>query len=208
MDYQETATDDDRECDFWNAVSSNSVSEVKALLATGPVPPDDDTADIIIECSNIETLQALNATGYRFDDYDVYEQQDGTDAVWNMLQHADKQLLSLFIEMGLNVEKDQPGLSYQTFMGIAAQTGDDDMIALLLSVGTDPNVGNRAKHGATPIYYAAKSGHYDCAKLLIDAGCKLDYRIFYITPYERAVKSGHDDIAELIEEAIAQRKAA
>ncbi|MEU5409708.1 ankyrin repeat domain-containing protein [Nocardia asteroides] len=55
----------------------------------------------------------------------------------------------------------------------AVRETDEDMVALLLRSGADPNTRTR-ENGWVPLHLAARYGYTDTARLLIDAGADTD----------------------------------
>lgn len=60
----------------------------------------------------------------------------------------------------------------QTPLHIAARFGRDDLAAILLSAGADPNA--RDKHGDRPLHLAAEQGHSAVVRLLLRRGANLE----------------------------------
>jgi hypothetical protein len=60
----------------------------------------------------------------------------------------------------------------QTPLHIAARFGRDDLAAILLSAGADPNA--RDKHGDRPLHLAAEHGHPAVVRLLLRRGATLE----------------------------------
>ena len=54
------------------------------------------------------------------------------------------------------------------------QIGDEEKIRLLLEQERETNVNQIAKDGSTALYAAARSGHLNVVKLLIEKGAKVD----------------------------------
>jgi hypothetical protein len=62
--------------------------------------------------------------------------------------------------------------SCQTPLHIAARFGRDDLAAILLSAGADPNA--RDKHGDRPLHLAAEAGYPGVVRLLLQRGANLE----------------------------------
>ena len=81
-------------------------------------------------------------------------------------------------------------------MIIAAESGQLDMIRLLLAHGADVNVKRRL--GGAPLWYAAKAGHKEFVKLLLEKGAYPRAFNYSQTAAEVAARSGHRETADLI----------
>jgi hypothetical protein len=81
----------------------------------------------------------------------------------------------------------------------AAFYGKEEMIRLLLTMGTDPNGYPQSNSGfhshATPLHQAVQSGSLDTVKLLVEAGARLDAtdKIYSGTPLDWARYMQTDD---------------
>jgi ankyrin repeat protein len=108
---------------------------------------------------------------------------------------------------GLRVQLDRfPGLvaakgtNGNDLLGMATATSDERLVALLLERGADPNAANA--HGATPLHQTGYSGLPWLARLLLDAGARVDLsaRGDGGTPMVFALFWGHRETAELLAE--------
>ena len=59
------------------------------------------------------------------------------------------------------------------------------------------------KYGRTPLYYAAKEGHTDIVRILLEAGAEVNAAVFKFgwTPLRGAARYGHTDIVEALRKA-------
>lgn len=87
--------------------------------------------------------------------------------------------------------------SYRLALQMACLLGKQGFVELLLSRGTSPS-GSGYYYG-TPLQAAARSGHYDVARKLIDSGA--DVNILqgrWHTPLRAAIMSGNADVVRLL----------
>jgi ankyrin repeat protein len=89
-------------------------------------------------------------------------------------------------------------------LALAAQSGQVEIVRLLLEAGEDPNRYNpQGNHGhSTPLHQAALAGHDAVVRLLVERGARLDIRdtIYNGTPLGWALYAGRDQIAEYLRE--------
>ena len=89
---------------------------------------------------------------------------------------------------------------------LCAEGGNEALVELLVSVGADINMspsGDLATEhilaGQTPLYGAAKKGHFNICKFLIEKGAIIDAETMTgATPLYTAVEEGHFDIVKLL----------
>jgi ankyrin repeat protein len=55
----------------------------------------------------------------------------------------------------------------------AAAYGHLSIVRLLLDAGVDPNIGSKARHGRTALFYAAQNGQKDVLRLLLERGARV-----------------------------------
>lgn len=78
-------------------------------------------------------------------------------------------------------------------LALAAHLGRTEACAWLLDRGADP--ARAPLYGLTPLHFAASTGHYDTASLLVSRGAPLDARdrLHHGTPLSRARHNGRKD---------------
>jgi uncharacterized protein len=88
-----------------------------------------------------------------------------------------------------------------------ARFGDakPEMVSLLLANGATVDL--RDKHGQTPLYYAAITGHVQCAKLLLAAGADASLAVHdgSCQCLQAAVHNGHNEVVKLLLEHTASK---
>lgn len=60
----------------------------------------------------------------------------------------------------------------QSLLSIASQYGHDNIVNYLISKGA--KIEDQDEYGSTPLHYAARSGHLDVVKILINAGADVN----------------------------------
>ena len=74
------------------------------------------------------------------------------------------------------------------------------MVKLFLVTGM--NVNTKTNSGMTPLYYAARQGHTEIVKLLIDHNADVNAKSNYGgTPLNMAILAGHTGIVKLLKAA-------
>lgn len=87
---------------------------------------------------------------------------------------------------------------------VALKSGSVDEVSSLIEWGEDVN--KDFADGMTPLFVAAKNGHTEIVRLLIDKGANLEGECDYGTPLLQATEAGHTEIAKLLIEAGAMIK--
>ena len=84
-------------------------------------------------------------------------------------------------------------------ISLAASYGLTDLLRLLLSQHTEPNLLARNMYGSTPLHECAVYGHEQAAELLIAHGADLlDHNRGKATPFFLAISYGHLDMAQML----------
>ncbi|MEZ4587762.1 MAG: ankyrin repeat domain-containing protein [Gemmatimonadales bacterium] len=90
-------------------------------------------------------------------------------------------------------------------LAVAAQLGNEEVVALLLAAGEDPNRFNPdGFHShATPLHHAALCGHLGVVRLLVNRGARLDLEdtLWHGTPLGWAEHGGQTAVAEYLRAA-------
>lgn len=86
----------------------------------------------------------------------------------------------------------------RTALHVAAASGADRLVQILLKNGADPNKGNR--HDETPLYFAAERGHAMIVYELLRAHARhnIPSRHTRITPLMAAAEGGHARVVKLL----------
>ena len=86
----------------------------------------------------------------------------------------------------------------QTALHLAVRQDLQELITVYTERQICLNIGNN--DGDTPLHYAAAHGRYEAAKLLVDAGAKVDIRnLKGELPLDDAVKGQYDNIISLLD---------
>lgn len=87
-----------------------------------------------------------------------------------------------------------------TALHIAGLAGTPDSIEKLLNYSDNVDVNAETTHPATPLFLAARRGHLEIVKLLVEAGADLNYRGGPLkeTPIMIAAREGHEEIVEYL----------
>ena len=84
-----------------------------------------------------------------------------------------------------------------TPLSVAAQSGDTELVQLLMEKGAKINADSG--YGCTALYNAAAMGHLDVAKMLMDGGARPDNGGEWgITPVHMAALNGHVEVLKLL----------
>jgi ankyrin repeat protein len=178
---------------------------VKLLLKAGAdinVASDDGFTALYVAAQEgrEEVCRVLLENGAEVDKAD----NDGFLPMYLAAQHGFAGLIRIFIDVGkADVNQTSTDSNYP-FLYIAAQSGHDEIIQILLAAGATINAAT--KEGSTPLWTAAHQGHITASKVLIEAGGdvnRADDDGF--TPlYLAAANNGHDVICRMLVEAGAE----
>jgi ankyrin repeat protein len=106
----------------------------------------------------------------------------------------------LLVSRGADVDAVGTGWMTGTALHSAAAGRHQDVVALLLEAGANPDL--RQSHGWTALHSAAHNGDADTVELLLARGARRDVRNDGgVTPAELARQDGHAGIAERLDQA-------
>lgn len=110
-------------------------------------------------------------------------------------------LLALFTAFGLACNQAPKSNNATAPLMVAAREGKADVVRALLS-GNDVNVNMTDEQGNTPLIEAARFGHDDTARALIEHGANVQAKNKAgQTALMLAVSNGHDDVVRVLKEA-------
>ncbi|KAK4078600.1 uncharacterized protein Triagg1_2931 [Trichoderma aggressivum f. europaeum] len=94
-------------------------------------------------------------------------------------------------------EMDQHG---RTLLSRAAESGDKEIVQMLLETGKVDVNGRDGEHKETPLIWAARNGHQDIVKLLLDAGADVNVKEHDLgeTALTLAIESGHETTVQAL----------
>ena len=178
------------------AVKTNNIDELKALLAAGvDVNGRDKLGETPLHLAAVrgykETSQLLIARGADVNAGDKRGLTPLHAAAW--MGH--REIVTLLISEGADVNiRDQGGVAA---LHTAALAGRKDTVALLIAKGAAINAKN--EDGVTPLHAAALAGHRETVALLIDRGADVDARNKDgLTPLDAASQKGDGAIVEML----------
>ena len=65
-------------------------------------------------------------------------------------------------------------------LSVAAHQGYEDVVAMLLDFGANPNLAGEHDGGMSPLCHAARQGHVGCIRQLVTKKAKVFYYLFVI----------------------------
>jgi len=114
----------------------------------------------------------------------------GVAPLWLAATNGDDASVEALLRAGADAQTTR-GDSGETVLMIGAMAGDAGVLQRLLAYGADPNVTDDVR-GQTALMWAAAEGHPEAARVLVDAGAKIDARSSTgITPLMFAIRAGH-----------------
>ncbi len=117
-----------------------------------------------------------------------------------------RQAIELIRRPEMKSQIDTPGPGGETALGLAAQYGDMEIVAALLTAGADPNLGS-SKLKTPPILDAAENGHTGVVEKLLKAGANPDAKDANgATPLVEAADWGDPEMVKLMLDAGADAK--
>ncbi|MFI8977353.1 ankyrin repeat domain-containing protein [Nocardia asteroides] len=162
------------------AIEAQRLDAVRALLDLGADPDANEIVTHAATAGHAAILSALLSAG-----------ADPTPALLPTAMLGRWDIVELLIAAGAIPDGE--------VLYCAVQETDEDMVALLLRSGADPNTYTR-EHGWTPLHLAARYGYTDTARLLIAAGCDTDALTRSgSTPLEIAIKNRRYDVIDLLD---------
>ncbi|MBM9538543.1 ankyrin repeat domain-containing protein [Desulfobulbus alkaliphilus] len=112
-----------------------------------------------------------------------------------LFQTEDPEMIAYLISLGADVNRVS---SRGTLLSRAAGNGDAPLVALLLTVGADPELADE-RWGRTPLHEAVENGHKDVAVMLIEHGANIQPRDNdQSAPLHLAARTGNLELATLL----------
>ena len=103
------------------------------------------------------------------------------------------------------VNRDEGSYDIRTPLGIAASSGNKEMVEFLIAKGADINDRQRrwrGWRGETPLHCAVTGGHKEIVELLVAKGADINARDIvegvYKTPLDLAEEKGHKEVADML----------
>ncbi|KAH0564198.1 ankyrin repeat domain-containing protein 39-like isoform X1 [Cotesia glomerata] len=102
------------------------------------------------------------------------------------------------LDSGTNVRQTISEMDFERGIWYAAQSDDIARVKQLLAKGASASEEDSA--GYTALHYAARAGHYDVCKLLLEHGARVNAitRCGRATPLHRAASRGNEDVVRLL----------
>ncbi len=111
-------------------------------------------------------------------------------------QEGDQALAEACLNAGVD-HREPANESGDTALHLAAYEGHDNIVALLLKRGANPNQTN--KNGENPLHYAAHEGRPRIVTLLLERGADLTQKnIFELTPLDMASVHPRSGVREIL----------
>jgi ankyrin repeat protein len=102
---------------------------------------------------------------------------------------------------GVDVNWMPPNQAFGPVLSVAASFGPPEMVALLLEMGANPNLGGA--HGMRPLFLAAREGHVQIVRLLLAGGAQVDAleAQTHSTALMIAARNGREEVVRALLEA-------
>ena len=211
------------ELNLWNAAKDGNKEEVKKVLASVLVNPDNGVSNswsqpaISAAAKNGHTdiVQLLIDRGADINKRDIFGKNSMYYATENGKVHTVQVLMNLGADLPLAhaASKGQNGVIQtllaagakpnmrdsdgHTALNHAAWMGRLGMVSILLQNGANPN--ERNQNGNTPLHLCQRYNVKEVAKQLIDAGADVDAKnIHGFTPLYNAVKRNEIDLVKIL----------
>jgi ankyrin repeat protein len=199
---------------LYAAIKSRQYPVVKLLLNKGANPNAITSLGstpflLASEIGDLEVIKCFVEHGADLDYSPSGKEADelnitGQTALFMATLKEQNDVVQYLIEKGSKVNvKNRYGVSP---LLLCAEGGNETLVKLLVSVGADVNMspsGDLAvEHilaGQTPLYGAAKKGHYHICKFLLENGAEVNAQTMTgATPLYTAVEEGHFEICQLL----------
>lgn len=199
---------------LYAAIKSRQYAVVKILLGHGADPNAVTSLGstpflLASEIGDLEVIKCFVEHGANLDYSPSGKEADelnitGQTALFMATLKEQNDVVQYLIEKGSQVNvKNRYGVSP---LLLCAEGGNEALVKLLVGVGADVNMspsGDLAvEHilaGQTPLYGAAKKGHYHICKFLIENGAEVNAETMTgATPLYTAVEESHLDICQLL----------
>lgn len=160
----------------WNPLAPAAIEAAPVAVAPAPptlLPPDPDAR--LWAAARIGRIdEALAAIEQGADCRRLPAAEDRDQRALAVLAsiHPDTRLLRKLIELGVDLNRAQGGLTPLLAATRDSLRGRPDTVMTLLANGADPRVAD--PEGRTPLHFAALSNEPDVAALLLDAGAPID----------------------------------
>jgi ankyrin repeat protein len=153
--------------------------------------------------SNPYRVNSNRRRGRRHSDTDIhrsidFDTRDGSTAppLVRAAQSGSGIEVEELLDQRVNIESRHDSTN-RTALAVASHCGNDDVVAILLQHGANPNVVDTA--GMTPLHLAATRGHYRAVEILLDEDVQVDA----VGPQKKtalrlAADNGHLEIANLL----------
>jgi ankyrin repeat protein len=199
---------------LYAAIKSRQYSVVKLLLNKGANPNAVTSLGstpflLASEIGDLEVIKCFVEHGADLDYSPSGKEADelnitGQTALFMATLKEQNDVVQYLIERGSKVNvKNRYGVSP---LLLCAEGGNETLVKLLVSVGADVNMSPSGElavehilAGQTPLYGAAKKGHYHICKFLIENGALVNAETMTgATPLYTAVEEGHFEISQLL----------
>lgn len=190
---------DDTSVKFLQAAREDRVNQLYSFIDNEidiNVTDNEGKTALILACENgcsdsVHVLLTYNV------DVNVREKNNGATALFYAARRGDVVMTKKLIMSG--AELDALNREHQTALHIASYYGHTAVVELLLFAGANPNVISRGREGKTPLMYAARNGHAQAAKLLLESKALVNMQTAYgKTALMYASTHGHPDVVRVL----------
>ncbi|PNP53232.1 hypothetical protein THARTR1_06249 [Trichoderma harzianum] len=162
----------------------------------GIIDASDETGDVKLLATQVERQTALKML---IENYSNREEAAINEAI---ISHAAENWSEIATRKlrkddGNLDEMDQHG---RTLLSRAAESGDKETVQMLLATGKVDVNARDGEHQETPLIWAARKGHKDIVKLLLDAGADVNVKEQDLgeTALTLAIESGHETTVQAL----------